>query len=133
MTRNRIADARAYRDRHLALANRIDAVLTPIADRLPMCGHGKRHNWSVQFADLFFPGNGCGCCWFWRGITVGAVCGFVVAVMALWWAGRPTIATDVVAGAAIVGVAFSAFSAWATYTASNIASSIARLGDYDGM
>lgn len=133
MTSRRIARARAYRVRHLALASRIDAVLTAVADRLPMCGHGKRHNWSVQFADLFFPGDGCGCCWFWRGITVGAAVGFVVALLAMWWAGRPTIFADIVAGATVVGLAFSA---WATHTAINVASNIARLmnlGDYDGL
>lgn len=130
MTRRRLARARAYRARHMALAGRIDGVLTSLADRLPMCGHGKRHNWSVQFADLFFPAsNGCGCCWFWRGIVTGAVLGFAVAVLAMLWAGRPTIVTDVLTAIVILGVAFSA---WATHVTSQIARAMS-LGDTDGM
>lgn len=85
VTASRLAAVRRYRTRHFWLAGLIDGTLTAIADRLPMCGHGRRHNWSVQFADLFFPAsNGCGCCWFYRGIAVGAAgAGALAAAAAL--------------------------------------------------
>jgi hypothetical protein len=67
----RIRHARKWLRRRAKLANLIDAQLTRAAGRLHMCGEGKRHNWSVLFAELFFTD--CPCCLFWRGVTVGAL------------------------------------------------------------
>jgi hypothetical protein len=70
-----IRRAKAYAARHNRVGDRIDTILTRTAEALPpMCGEAKRHHWSTQFADLFFPTqNECGCCWFYRGVLVGAV------------------------------------------------------------
>ena len=62
----------------------IDAGLTAIADRLPFCGNGRRHNASVMFADLFWTD--CNCCNFYRGVFVGSVAifaTFVVPIVAM--------------------------------------------------
>ena len=40
---------------------------------LALCGDGKRNNWSVLFAQLFYTE--CPCCIFWRGLSIGFLCG----------------------------------------------------------
>lgn len=81
---SRYRKAKAYRARHYRRAAMIDAGLTAIADRLPFCGNGRRHNASVMFADLFWTD--CNCCNFYRGVFVGSVAifaTFVVPIVAM--------------------------------------------------
>ena len=64
---------------HAARAQQIDAIYTWAVGRLPLCGHGRPDGWSVRIADLFYID--CGCCWFWRGVSVG-VAGTVASILA---------------------------------------------------
>lgn len=59
-------DNKRKRDR---IANRLDAFLTWGAERLWMCGEGKKNNWSVLFSVMWFTD--CPCCLFYRGVTFG--------------------------------------------------------------
>jgi hypothetical protein len=58
-----------------------DDFLTPPSKWMGMCGHGKRHNWSVVLADMLFVN--CACCLIWRGFFIGLLIGalIVLAIM----------------------------------------------------
>jgi hypothetical protein len=75
----RIRRARRWTRRRAKLANFLDTLLTRASVPLHMCGEGKRHNWSVLFADLFFTM--CPCCLFYRGVAVGALSVALVAAL----------------------------------------------------
>jgi hypothetical protein len=72
-----MADQSRYR-RALKLYNRrariavfLDRGLERVAKRLPLCGQGKRHNWSVLIAQMFMTD--CWCCYFYRGVALGFI------------------------------------------------------------
>lgn len=73
--------AKVYRRRFKSVQSVIDRAFSFGADRLPLCGNGRRHNWSVMIADAFFVN--CPCCIFWRGVVVGF--GLCAATGALIW------------------------------------------------
>jgi hypothetical protein len=73
----RYQKVKRYKRAHVWLSKKIDAFFTWGSNPLPMCGNGKRHNWSVMLADLFFVG--CACCIFYRGVIFGAALAALIA------------------------------------------------------
>lgn len=68
------------------IANVLDTVMTEFASHLHMCGEGKKNNWSILFAQIFYTE--CPCCNFFRGVSVGfvtalALCGLLALAVAL--------------------------------------------------
>ena len=61
--------------------SRLYLMLESVSKALGMCGHGKEGNRWVRFAEKFFID--CPCCLFWRGVTVGVVAGFLLALAGL--------------------------------------------------
>lgn len=57
----------------------LDKVCEPPSRWFGLCGHGKRHNWSVIAAEFVF--NPCACCLVWRGFALGLVCASIVSVL----------------------------------------------------
>lgn len=55
-----------------------ERIAEEISETLGLCGYGKDNNWSVKVADFFFVD--CGCCWFWRGVILGALLGILGTV-----------------------------------------------------
>ena len=73
--------AKKLKLRILKVRSFLDRVCDPPSRWLRLCGHGRRHNWSVIVAEFFF--NPCACCLIWRGFTIGLVSGTVFALAAL--------------------------------------------------
>lgn len=57
----------------------MQAVTIFVAELFGLCGYGKEENWSVKVADWFFVD--CGCCWFWRGVMLGASSSVLLALL----------------------------------------------------
>lgn len=54
-----------------AVSDLADAVMTWCASFLGICESGKKVNWFVVFARMFYTE--CPCCLFYRGVTIGVM------------------------------------------------------------
>lgn len=63
------------------IASILDSIMSFGASFLHICGEGKRNNWSVLLAQLFYTK--CPCCLFYRGVTIGTI--LTVTLALLFW------------------------------------------------
>lgn len=59
-----------------------DAVMTWTASFLGICESGKKVNWFVVFARMFYAE--CPCCLFYRGVTIGVMVNLMLTMIFHW-------------------------------------------------
>ena len=61
--------------------NNADKIFTVLSEKFIPSWCQTPEHWSARLSNYFWPWNDCGCCLFYRGVTIGACLGGAAGVM----------------------------------------------------